>query len=201
MKINHPPLFLNNIQVSQFLSHTHRGIIFDEQLACCKHLKMLTLKINKTTGLLPKLQKLLPRSALITIYKAFLKPHFYYGDIIYDEAYNTSFHHKLAFFWYNACLAITWAIRGTSKEKLYQEIGLEFLQLRRLFRKLCFFYKIYKSYQPSYLSNMVSQQNFAFNTINTRNVNKVPLFKIKHNFFKNFFFPSINCYRMEQAGS
>ena len=107
---------------------------------------MLTLKINKTAGLLPKLQNLLPRSTLITVYKAFLKPHFYYGDIIYDEAYNTSFHHKLAFFWYNACLAITWAIRGTSKEKLYQEIGLEFFQLRRLFRKLCFFYKIYKNY-------------------------------------------------------
>ena len=80
MKINHPPLFLNNIQVSQFLLQTHRDIIFYEQLARCKDLKMMTLKINKTTGLLPKLQNLLPRSTLITVYKAFLKPHFYYGD-------------------------------------------------------------------------------------------------------------------------
>ena len=43
----------------------------------------------------------------------------------------------------NACLAITGAIRGTSKEKLYQELGLESLQFRRSFRKLGMFYKIF----------------------------------------------------------
>ena len=32
---------------------------------------------------------------------------------------NTSFHQKLKRIQYNACLAITGAIRGTSKEKLY----------------------------------------------------------------------------------
>ena len=49
---------------------------------------------------------------------------------------NMSFHHKLESIQYNACLAITGAIRGTSKEKLYQELGLESLQLRRWYRKL-----------------------------------------------------------------
>ena len=39
---------------------------------------------------------------------------------------------------YNACLAVTGVIRGTSREKLYQELGLESLQLRLWFRKLCF---------------------------------------------------------------
>ena len=28
---------------------------------------------------------------------------------------------------YNACLAVTGTIRGTSKEKIYQELGLESL--------------------------------------------------------------------------
>ena len=32
---------------------------------------------------------------------------------------------------YNAALAITGAIRGSSREKLYQELGLETLQQRR----------------------------------------------------------------------
>ena len=32
---------------------------------------------------------------------------------------------------YNAAIAITGAIRGTSSEKLYQELGLESLRLRR----------------------------------------------------------------------
>ena len=33
--------------------------------------------------------------------------------------------------------------RGTSREKIYQELGLESLQSRRWYRKLAMFYKIY----------------------------------------------------------
>ena len=32
---------------------------------------------------------------------------------------------------YDATLAITWAINGSSREKLYQELGLEHLNQRR----------------------------------------------------------------------
>ena len=115
------------------------------------HIKMVFRKISKTIGLLRKLHNLLPRATLITIYKAFIRPHLDYGDILYDQAYNMSFHQKLESIQYNACLAITGAIRGTSKEKLYQEIGLEPLQLRRWYRKLGIFYKFFKSKSPQYL--------------------------------------------------
>ena len=40
---------------------------------------------------------------------------------------------------YNAAIAITGAIRGTSSEKLYQELGLESLRSRRYLRELCLF--------------------------------------------------------------
>ena len=46
---------------------------------------------------------------------------------------------------YIAALAITGAIRDSSRDKLYQELGLETLQQRRWYRKLCCFYKIPKS--------------------------------------------------------
>ena len=45
--------------------------------------------------------------------------------MIYDQAYNASFHRNLDSIQYNAALAITGAIRGTSKEKPYDELGLE----------------------------------------------------------------------------
>ena len=88
-------------------------------------------KINKTIGLIRKLQNLLHRITLITLYKAFVRPHLDYGDIIYDQAHNASFHQKLGSLQYNAYLAITGAIRGSSREKLYQELGFESLQQRR----------------------------------------------------------------------
>ena len=44
-------------------------------------------KLSKTIGLLPKLQKILPRPFLIKIYKNFIRPVLDYGDIIYDPQY------------------------------------------------------------------------------------------------------------------
>ena len=38
--------------------------------------------VRLTIGLLRKLQKILPRPPLITIYKSFIRSHLDYGDII-----------------------------------------------------------------------------------------------------------------------
>ena len=54
---------------------------------------MVTTKIDKTIGLLRKLQNLL-LTALLTIYKAFVRHHLDYGDILYDQAFNLSFYQK-----------------------------------------------------------------------------------------------------------
>ena len=91
-------------------------------------MKVITTKVNKAIGLLQKLQKTLLRLVLITTYKAFLRPHLDYGDNIYDDAYNKTFHQKLESVQRNACLALSGAIRGPSREKLYHELGLEYLQ-------------------------------------------------------------------------
>ena len=78
-----------------------------------EHIQNGLNKVSKTIGLLRKLQKILPRPPLITIYKSFIRPHVDYGDIIYNQVYNVSFHQKVESIQYNA-LAITGAIRGTS---------------------------------------------------------------------------------------
>ena len=90
-------------------------------------------------------------TSLVPIHKSFIGPHLDYGDIIFDQVYNKSFHENLASFQYNASLAITGAIRCTSKEKLHQELGLEYLPHSCWFRKLCTFYKIFKNQSPRYL--------------------------------------------------
>ena len=95
--------------------------------------------VNRTIGLMRKLQSVLPRITLVSIYKAFVRPHLDYGDILYDQAFNNFFHDRLESIQYNACLAITGAIRGTPRDKLYQELGLEPLRLRRWYRRLCLF--------------------------------------------------------------
>ena len=73
---------------------------------------------------------------MITIYKSFIRPHLDYGDIVYDRAFNESFHKNLEPLQCNAAIVITGAIRGTSSEKLFQELGFESLKSRRWLRKL-----------------------------------------------------------------
>ena len=62
-------------------------------------------------------------------------------EIIFDQAFNYTLHQRLESIQYNSTLTIAGAIRGNSKEKLYQELGFESLQSRRWFRGLSLFYK------------------------------------------------------------
>ena len=100
---------------------------------------MILNKVNKTIGLLRKCQNILPRSALPTINKTFIRPQLDYDDITYGQPYNASFHQKLELLQYNG------TIRGTSKEKLYEETGLESFQLRLWY---ILFYKLFNSKHP-----------------------------------------------------
>ena len=87
---------------------------------------------------------------------------------------------------YNAALAITGAIRGSLKEKLYQELGFDFLSSRRWLRKLCLFYKTVVSKSPIYLYNYVSTVN---QSCKTRSSDKFLYMYCRAEYFANAFFP------------
>ena len=180
-----PALAFNNANVSQCKSQKYLGITLDWKLTFKDHYKTVFSQTNRTIGLLRKLQKLLSREALITICKAFVRPHLDHGDVLFDQAFSASSHEKLESIPYNACLVLTGTIRGTSKEKLYQGIGLESLQLRCWYRKFRFFYKISKNKSPAYLFNLIPARNTHYSLWNSDNI---LCFNTRHNFFKTFFF-------------
>ena len=126
---------------------------------------------------------------MITISKSFIRPHLDYGDIVCDGAFNESFHKNLESIQYNAAIAITGAIRGTSSEKLFQELGLESLKSRSWLRRLCLFYKFFHKKSPSYLFQLVPLNNNVYATRSSQS-NKISSFKTRHNFFKDAFFPA-----------
>ena len=101
-------------------------------------------------GLIRNIQLIIVRAVLFTISKSFLSSHLGYGDVIYDYAFNESFRNRLESVQYNAALAITGAIRDSSREKLYQELVLESLRSRRWYRKLCLFFKLFVFKKNSY---------------------------------------------------
>ena len=123
---------------------------------------------------------------MLKIFKSFLRPHPDYGDVICDFAFNESFQNKLESVQYNAILAITRVIRGSSRDNLYQELGLESLKPRRWYWKLCLHFKLEKN---EYALNSLKIPQVLW-TWTTRNYNNIPLFNAKFEYFRNSFFRS-----------
>ena len=59
----------------------------------------------------------------------FITPHLDYGDIVYDKPYNETFINKIGKTQYHAALAISGAIRRTSREKPQLNLALNFPNL------------------------------------------------------------------------
>ena len=182
----HPVISLNNIQVERVPYQKHLGILLDEKLNFKQHVDNAILKMSKGIFVIKKLSYSLPRKSLLAIYKAFLRPLIVYGHIIYDQPQNESFCDKIEFVQYKAALAITGAIQGTSREKIYQEPGLESLKSRRWYKRLCCMYKIMTEKAPNYSINLIPKYD---TTIRTRN-NSIPTFHCRTDCFKYSFFPS-----------
>ena len=62
-------------------------------------------------------------------------------------------------------------MRCTSMGKLYQELGLESLQLRHWYRKLEMFYKTCKNKSPQHLFQLSPEKTQVYAT---RNVDNIP---------------------------
>ena len=102
-----PPLMFDELKDLQSTSQKHLGLILDNRLSFEEYLTAMGAKVSRTIVLSRKLQHVLPRQALITIYKSFIHAYLDYGDILYNKVFNASFHQKIESIQYNACLAIT----------------------------------------------------------------------------------------------
>ena len=109
-----PPVYFKNLAVASCETHKHLGLFLDKRLTFDRHVEDMILRANKGVGLITRLHRYIPRHSLLTIYKAFIRPHLDYGDVVYDYPGNASFTQKLESAQYNASLAITGCFRGTS---------------------------------------------------------------------------------------
>ena len=127
-RVDHARVPFNNSSVVPTSCQKHLGLYLDEKLNSSNHIKEKISKACKDIGGTRKLHHVLTRHSLLTFYKSFIRPHLDYGNIIYDQPNNQALSNKLEVVEYNAALAITGVIRGTSKTKVYQVLGLESLK-------------------------------------------------------------------------
>ena len=143
-------------------------------------------KVNEEIDIIRNLGSVLPRNALLTIYKAFIRPNNDYCNFIYDQFHSESFYNNLEKLQYIAALAITGAIKGISELKIYEELGLESLKFRRWMGRLCAFYKIKTRGHPEYLYKLIPMKSSSYNT---RNSDHIETYYSRTDIFKYSFFP------------
>ena len=182
----HPNLYLNKSVVEKVQTQKHLRLKLDKKLSFKERLKDKLAKVNRGIGILKKLSGFLPRNSLITLYKSLIRPHLDYADIIYDQPNNLTLCNKIETCQYNAAVAITGAIRGSSKERLCQDLGFEHLSSRRWLRKLCTFYKIVRNRSPGYLYKNILPGDRAYLTRNSNNIKQI---FCRSEYFANYFFP------------
>ena len=100
--------------------------------------------------MLKALSKYVPQHTLNGIYKLYIRSHLDYGNVIYhipnafDDSQNVILNsqmEKLESVQYSAALAVTNARKGTSLDKLYDELGWEIFNLEGGVDILFFFTK------------------------------------------------------------
>ena len=160
--VNHPQLTVNGSAVIKVNEQKHLGRILESGLSFKKHLSEKITKAKKNIGILKHLSKFLPLNTLDQMYKAVVRSHLDYCDVIYDVLSKT--HHpplgrtlgplmeKVEGIQYQAALAITGAWQGSSRSKLYDELGWETLSDRRKFRRALQIHKIINNNTISYLN-------------------------------------------------
>ena len=65
------------------------NIFFDSKLSFFDHINEKIKKATKGVNVIRKMNLLLPRSSLLTIYKSFVRPHLDCSDVIYDQPNNS----------------------------------------------------------------------------------------------------------------
>ena len=123
-KDNYPPLNFNGDNVQTAISQEHLGLVLDSKLDFNEHISNKINKCNKIIVIMKKLSLFLLRKILQT-YKSFGRPNLDDADIILDKPFNESFKTKIEMIQYRAALVTTGAIKGTLRDRLDQEIGLE----------------------------------------------------------------------------
>ena len=151
---NHSDIYFNSMPLNRKNTQKHTGLYLDARLNFSEHINKKIKKAVKGISAIKRLNVTLP-SFPINIYKSFIRPHLDYRDVIYEQPNNNRLSDKLGSIQYHAALAITGAIRGTSREKLYQELGLESMKDRRWLRRLCYSHKVLSTKLPTYLYELI----------------------------------------------
>ena len=197
--VNHPQLIFNGSPVCRVNDHKHLGLTLTPSLSFQKHLVEKEKKAKKNIGLIKHLNKFLPMKTLIHMYKALARSHVDYCDLIYHilptlhtPPLGTTLHDHMELvekIQYQAALAVTGAWQGTSRVKIYEQLGWESLSDRRMCKRVLQLHKIIDRKTPDYLHDKLPRsRNVIINLPNVFSETRCRTSRYQNSFFPNAVF-------------
>ncbi|MEW8546433.1 MAG: reverse transcriptase domain-containing protein, partial [Candidatus Thiodiazotropha sp.] len=188
-QLQHPPLFMNNIQLNESETHKHLGITLSRSCTWSSHIDNIAEKAWFRLNLMRGLKFKISRKSLEQMYISFIRPLLEYCDSVWDNASSES-KKQLDAIHIEAARTITGATKLCGIDRLFSDLGWESLQSRRDKHKLVIFYKIMNGLTPSYLSDLVPPFIRDATHYNLRNSNHTQTLHANTNLYFNSYFPS-----------
>ena len=154
----HPHLTFGGVPVSREDSTKHLGVYLYSRLNFSKHIHESIVSATRGLSLMKYLSRFVSRGVLDLSYKLYVRPHLDYGDVIY-HGQGADLMGLVEQIQYKAGLIVSGCWQGTSREKLYDELGWESLSDRRWGRRMALFYYIRNGLAPSYLFEHIPSED------------------------------------------
>ena len=187
--IPHPVLKLDGSDISDVSSHKHLGITLTQNLSWDVHIDSITSKAGSKVDVLSRLMYKLDRQTLEIMYTSFIRPSLEYGDVVWANMSQCKIR-QLELIQKRAGRIISGAVRGTSTEIIYSELGWDSLEKRRYYHKMLFFHKIVNGNAPMYLVELLPGYVGNNNRYSLRNNNDFITYPTRLDTFYRSFFPS-----------
>ena len=189
IKPPHPDLFYADNKIIEVAQHTHLGVVLCNNLSWRAHIFKIYEKASKRLNILKGIKYKVDRSTLRKLYKSLVRPLMEYADVLWDGCTDSE-SDLLEHVQYEAAKIVTGAMKGTSKQRLMQEIGWEDLKTRRAIHKLLLYFKIVNNLCPSYLVDLLPLLVSERTNYSLRTASNYSIFASRTERYKRSFFPS-----------
>ena len=196
--VNHPDLFFDGSKITNVHTHKHLGVSLSDDLKWEDHVNDTVIKAGKRADILSRLMYTLDRQTLEIMYKSFIRPILEYGDVLLSNITEGQ-SYKIECVQKRCGRIVSGAIRGTSRDTLYRELGWESLTQRRDKHRVFLLHKIVHGNAPNYLKDILPN-NVGTRTLyslrNAVNIDTDPFKTRTVTFYKSFFPDTIRVWNM-----
>ena len=174
-----PSLKINGTSIERVTEFNFLGLTINEHLTWKSHADKVANKISRTLGVMNRLKRYLPLSALKTMYDSLILSHLQFGITCWGFEWNRIF--KLQ---KRAVRIMTMSKYNSHTEPIFKELNI--LKITDIFKIQCmkFWYKFKNNTLPSFFQSFFTY-NYEVHDINTRNRNSLHLFPTRTEGAKN----------------